>query len=91
MIIGLGTSDPPRSIRPCIPHEGLVALERRPQGFAKGTVGLGERRTRNTIRLWDLSLIYFSQDVRYLKPHIESVIQEDEERATWDNMTVHRK
>ncbi|KAG8217437.1 cytochrome b-c1 complex subunit 7 [Butyriboletus roseoflavus] len=30
-------------------------------------------------------------DVRYLKPHIESVIKEDEERAAWDNMTVHRK
>ncbi|KAF8136275.1 cytochrome b-c1 complex subunit 7, partial [Boletus edulis] len=30
-------------------------------------------------------------DVRYLKPHIESVIQEDEERVTWDNMAVHRK
>ncbi|KAG6376074.1 cytochrome b-c1 complex subunit 7 [Boletus reticuloceps] len=32
-----------------------------------------------------------SQDVRYLKPHIESVLQEDEERAVWDNMAVHRK
>ncbi|KAF8448045.1 cytochrome b-c1 complex subunit 7 [Boletus edulis BED1] len=30
-------------------------------------------------------------DVRYLKPHIESVIQEDEERVTWDNMAVQRK
>ncbi|KAH0830495.1 cytochrome b-c1 complex subunit 7 [Lanmaoa asiatica] len=31
------------------------------------------------------------EDVRYLKPHIESVIKEDEERVAWDNMTVHRK
>jgi len=30
-------------------------------------------------------------DVRYLKPHIESVLKENEERAAWDNMTVHRK
>ncbi|KAG9318398.1 cytochrome b-c1 complex subunit 7 [Chiua virens] len=30
-------------------------------------------------------------DVRYLKPHIEAVIKEDEERAAWDNMTINRK
>ncbi|KAH7889783.1 cytochrome b-c1 complex subunit 7 [Phlebopus sp. FC_14] len=30
-------------------------------------------------------------DTRYLKPHIEAVIQEEEERAAWDSMTVTRK
>ncbi|KIK91434.1 hypothetical protein PAXRUDRAFT_27045 [Paxillus rubicundulus Ve08.2h10] len=30
-------------------------------------------------------------DVRYLKPHIEDVIKEDEERTNWDNMIVERK
>ncbi|KIJ69498.1 hypothetical protein HYDPIDRAFT_172879 [Hydnomerulius pinastri MD-312] len=30
-------------------------------------------------------------DVRYLKPHIEAVLKEEEERTAWDNMTVQRK
>ena len=30
------------------------------------------------------------QDVRYLKPHVESVVKEDEERRVWDTMTVKR-
>ncbi|KAF9232142.1 cytochrome b-c1 complex subunit 7, partial [Melanogaster broomeanus] len=30
-------------------------------------------------------------DVRYLKPHIEEVIKEEEERFTWDNMIVARQ
>jgi hypothetical protein len=48
--VGFGTSDAPRSVRPRIPHEGLVARERSPQGFAKGQVGLGQRRMRSAIR-----------------------------------------
>ena len=44
-----------------------------------------------TLPILVFSLILVSQDVRYLKPHIESVLKEDEERAAWDNMTVHRK
>lgn len=31
------------------------------------------------------------QDNRYLKPHVEEVIKENEERSVWDTMTVERK
>ncbi|KAF7789569.1 hypothetical protein EIP86_000515 [Pleurotus ostreatoroseus] len=31
------------------------------------------------------------EDIRYLKPHVESVHAEDLERAAWDNMTVQRR
>ncbi|OJA21631.1 hypothetical protein AZE42_09743 [Rhizopogon vesiculosus] len=30
-------------------------------------------------------------DKRYLLPHIANVLKEEEERATWDTMTVQRK
>jgi hypothetical protein len=55
-------------------------------------VGLCQRRTGfptylGSVRLDTLML----QDVRYLKPHIEDVIKEDEERINWDNMIVERK
>ncbi|EPT05878.1 cytochrome bd ubiquinol oxidase [Fomitopsis schrenkii] len=31
------------------------------------------------------------EDVRYLKPHVESVEQEELERRAWDNMVVSKK
>ena len=31
------------------------------------------------------------QDVRYLKPHVESVEQEELERRAWDNMVLSKK
>ncbi|KIK31309.1 hypothetical protein PISMIDRAFT_670352 [Pisolithus microcarpus 441] len=31
------------------------------------------------------------EDVRYLKPHIVSVLEEDTERAAWDALSVQRK
>ncbi|KAH9946311.1 ubiquinol-cytochrome-c reductase complex subunit 6 [Epithele typhae] len=31
------------------------------------------------------------EDVRYLTPHIEDVVREDQERAKWDTMAVERK
>jgi len=31
------------------------------------------------------------QDQRYLTPKIEEVVKEDEERMTWDSMTVERQ
>ena len=30
------------------------------------------------------------QDVRYLKPHVEEVEREDQERWKWDNIEVKR-
>jgi len=30
-------------------------------------------------------------DIRYLRPHLEDVVREDQERQVWDNMTVSRK
>jgi len=32
-----------------------------------------------------------SEDKRYLKPHVEEVAKENEERQVWDTMTVERK
>jgi len=32
-----------------------------------------------------------SEDKRYLKPHVEEVIKENDERRMWDTMTVERK
>ncbi|KAH9951365.1 ubiquinol-cytochrome-c reductase complex subunit 6 [Amylocystis lapponica] len=32
-----------------------------------------------------------SEDVRFLKPHIEDVVKENQERAAWDNIEVTRK
>jgi len=32
-----------------------------------------------------------SEDKRYLKPHVEEVVRENEERQVWDTMTVERK
>ncbi|KAI0340635.1 ubiquinol-cytochrome-c reductase complex subunit 6 [Trametopsis cervina] len=32
-----------------------------------------------------------SEDVRYLKPHVESVVAENTERQVWDTMGVQRK
>jgi ubiquinol-cytochrome c reductase subunit 7 len=32
-----------------------------------------------------------SEDVRYLKPHVVSVVKEENERKMWDNITVTRK
>jgi len=32
-----------------------------------------------------------NEDNRYLKPHVEEVIKENEERSVWDTMTVERK
>ncbi|THH33987.1 hypothetical protein EUX98_g314 [Antrodiella citrinella] len=32
-----------------------------------------------------------SEDVRYLRPHVEEVAKEDTERAVWDNIAVSRK
>ncbi|PPR08028.1 hypothetical protein CVT24_010869 [Panaeolus cyanescens] len=32
-----------------------------------------------------------AEDVRYLKPHVESVHREEVERAKWDNLVVERK
>jgi ubiquinol-cytochrome c reductase subunit 7 len=29
--------------------------------------------------------------MRYLKPHVEEVLKENEERQAWDAMTVERK
>ncbi|CCM02872.1 uncharacterized protein FIBRA_04986 [Fibroporia radiculosa] len=31
------------------------------------------------------------EDVRYLKPHVESVEKEDLERKAWENMVIERK
>ncbi|KZP24731.1 14 kDa subunit of cytochrome bd ubiquinol oxidase [Athelia psychrophila] len=31
------------------------------------------------------------EDVRYLTPHIEEVVKENEERAAWDSIKVQRK
>lgn len=31
------------------------------------------------------------EDIRYLKPHIVGVLEEETERAAWDTMTVQRK
>ena len=31
-----------------------------------------------------------TQDIRYLKPHVEEVVKEDLERAKWDNIEVKR-
>ncbi|KIP06001.1 hypothetical protein PHLGIDRAFT_128537 [Phlebiopsis gigantea 11061_1 CR5-6] len=31
------------------------------------------------------------EDVRYLKSHVESVVEEDNERSAWDNMAIQRK
>jgi ubiquinol-cytochrome c reductase subunit 7 len=31
------------------------------------------------------------QDKRYLKPHVEDVLKENEERQAWDTMSVERK
>lgn len=31
------------------------------------------------------------QDVRYLTPHIQDIVQEEGERAKWDTMHVERK
>ena len=33
----------------------------------------------------------FTQDVRYLKPHVLEVVKEDQERQVWDTMNVTRK
>ena len=48
-----------------------------------------------------LSICYFSlkaktgyfalQDKRYLTPHVEDVLKENEERQVWDTMKVERK
>lgn len=35
--------------------------------------------------------LFFLQDVRYLLPHLESVLEEEAERQAWDNMEVKRK
>jgi len=32
-----------------------------------------------------------TEDHRYLKPHVEEVIKEEQERQIWDTMTVERK
>jgi len=32
-----------------------------------------------------------SEDKRYLKPHVEEVVKENDERQVWDTMTVERK
>jgi len=32
-----------------------------------------------------------SEDKRYLKPHVQEVVKENEERQVWDTMTVERK
>ena len=31
------------------------------------------------------------QDKRYLKPHVEDVLKEEQERLVWDTLTVERK
>ena len=31
------------------------------------------------------------QDVRYLKPHVQEVEKEDQERFKWDHMAVERR
>ncbi|KAF9483779.1 ubiquinol-cytochrome-c reductase complex subunit 6 [Pholiota conissans] len=31
------------------------------------------------------------EDVRYLAPHVENVVKEEEERKAWDNLVVVRK
>ena len=31
------------------------------------------------------------QDIRYLKPHVEDVMKEDQERQLWNTMAVGRK
>jgi len=32
-----------------------------------------------------------AEDRRYLKPHVEEVVKEEQERQLWDTMTVERK
>lgn len=32
-----------------------------------------------------------SQDVRYLKPHVQDVAKEESERAVWDQVQVERR
>ncbi|CAA7267655.1 unnamed protein product [Cyclocybe aegerita] len=32
-----------------------------------------------------------AEDVRYLRPHVEEVAKEEEERKKWDNLIVQRK
>lgn len=34
--------------------------------------------------------LYIAKDVRYLKPHVQSVVAEDQERWKWDNVEVKR-
>jgi len=37
------------------------------------------------------SIYRFSQDVRYLLPHVEDVLKEEAERQKWETMVVERK
>jgi len=38
-----------------------------------------------------LSWTVAMQDIRYLKPHVEDVMKEDQERQLWNTMAVGRK
>ncbi|KAI0693716.1 ubiquinol-cytochrome-c reductase complex subunit 6 [Cytidiella melzeri] len=53
-----------------------------------------KRASQASIQHADLpksSWITPAEDVRYLKPHVESVVEEETERQVWDNLVVERK